>query len=264
MLSFINADLGPDARYTWITISWNLGGAILVTVAGRLSDLFGRRYFFLTGAVIVLIGSIVGATGQSINQMIASGAIFGIGSGFLEMALGAVQVRTCPTHIRVYSVSNIIQEIVPNEYRVMTIGVFEASGVIAFSTPIIAWALIDRTGTWRYAYWYMAAFQGLNIVVLFFFYHPPAFKTKHSEDGESKMDIIKRIDYLGLLLFISGCALLIVGLGAGGTITPWVSAKTLIPIVLGFLLLVALGIWEAYGTSTLPILPPKLFKAVRQ
>lgn len=95
MLSFINADLGPDARYTWITISWNLGGAILVTVAGRLSDLFGRRYFFLAGAVIVLIGSIVGATGQSINQMIASGAIFGIGSGFLEMALGAVQVRTC-------------------------------------------------------------------------------------------------------------------------------------------------------------------------
>jgi MFS family permease len=94
MLSFINADLGPDPRYTWITISWNLGGAILVTVAGRLSDLFGRRYFFLTGAVIVFIGSIVGATGHSINQMIASGAIFGIGSGFLEMALGAVQVRT--------------------------------------------------------------------------------------------------------------------------------------------------------------------------
>lgn len=95
MLSAINADLGPDPRYTWITISWNLGGAIIVTIAGRLSDLFGRRYFFLGGAVVLLIGSIVAATGKSINQMIASGVVFGIGSGVLEMSYGAIQVCPC-------------------------------------------------------------------------------------------------------------------------------------------------------------------------
>ena len=92
ILSYINADLGPDPTFTWISISWNLGGAIFVTIGGRLSDIFGRRYFFLSGAALLLIGAIVGATGQSINQMIASGAIFGAGSGFLEMAYGAVQV----------------------------------------------------------------------------------------------------------------------------------------------------------------------------
>lgn len=93
ILSYINADLGPDPRYTWITISWNLGGAMLVTIGGRLSDIFGRRYFFIAGAVLLIIGSIVSATGQSIDQMIAGGAIFGAGSGFLEMSFGAVQVR---------------------------------------------------------------------------------------------------------------------------------------------------------------------------
>src|ERR1700753_631196 len=93
ILSFIKADLGPDPRYTWITVAWNLGGAIFVTVGGRLSDIFGRRYFFLSGSVMLIIGSIVSATGQSINQMIAGGAIFGAGSGFLEMSFGAVQVR---------------------------------------------------------------------------------------------------------------------------------------------------------------------------
>jgi MFS family permease len=92
ILSFINAQLGPDITYTWITVSWNLGGAIFVTIGGRLSDIFGRRYFFLAGGILLVIGSIVGATGQSIGQMIASGAIFGAGSGFLEMAYGAVQV----------------------------------------------------------------------------------------------------------------------------------------------------------------------------
>lgn len=92
ILSFINADLGPDVSYTWITVSWNLGGAIFVTVGGRLSDIFGRRYFFLFGNALLIVGAIVSATGQSINQMIAGGALFGCGSGFLEMAFGAVQV----------------------------------------------------------------------------------------------------------------------------------------------------------------------------
>lgn len=32
ILAFINTELGPDISYTWITISWNLGGAIFVTV----------------------------------------------------------------------------------------------------------------------------------------------------------------------------------------------------------------------------------------
>lgn len=93
ILTFINADLGPDPRYTWITISWNLGGAIFVTIGGRLSDIFGRRCFFIAGACLLIVGSIVSATGQSINQMIAGGAVFGAGSGFLEMSFGAVQVR---------------------------------------------------------------------------------------------------------------------------------------------------------------------------
>lgn len=103
ILSFINTELGPDPRYTWITISWNLGGAMFVTVGGRLSDIFGRRYFFISGAALLIVGSIISATGQSINQMIAGGAIFGAGSGFLEMAFGAVQVGLI-SHVPLVSV----------------------------------------------------------------------------------------------------------------------------------------------------------------
>lgn len=92
MLSTINADLGPDARYTWISVSWNLGGAIVVTIAGRLSDLFCRRYWFLAGSSMLVVGSIIAVTAQSISQMIASGVVYSIGSGVLEMAHEALQV----------------------------------------------------------------------------------------------------------------------------------------------------------------------------
>ena len=103
-LSAINADLGPDPNYTWVTVSWTLAASIIVSVGGRLSDIFGRRYFMLFGACLSLVGCVVGATGRSINQMIASGVILGTGSGFQEMSYAC------------------IQEIVPNSWRIYAIG----------------------------------------------------------------------------------------------------------------------------------------------
>jgi MFS family permease len=100
----INADLGPDPDYVWINIVWGLCAAILVSIGGRLSDIFGRRYFMLTGAAIGFVGTIVGATGQSIPQMIASGVLFGIGSGFQEMGFAC------------------IMEFIPNKYRLTSLG----------------------------------------------------------------------------------------------------------------------------------------------
>lgn len=103
-ISYINADLGPSPNYPWINITWSLGASILVSVGGRLSDIFGRRYFMLCGAIISFVGTIVGATGQSITQMIVSGVLFGIGSGFQEMGFAC------------------IMEFIPNRYRVTALG----------------------------------------------------------------------------------------------------------------------------------------------
>jgi MFS family permease len=192
ILSFINAELGPDPRYTWITISWNLGGAIFVTIGGRLSDIFGRRYFFLTGASILIVGAIVSLTGKTISQMIAGGAIFGAGSGFLEMAFGAVQ------------------EIVPAEWRMVTIGLFDAGTLISQIMPLVAWVIIRDTSTWRNVYYIVLGIQVFNLVFLFLFYHPPTFRTKHS-DGKSAWVLLREFDWLGLFLFTAGCTLFIVG-----------------------------------------------------
>lgn len=246
MLSLVNADLGPDPRYTWVTISWNLGGAIVVTIAGRISDLFGRRYFFLAGSSLLCIGSIVGCTAQSISQMIASGVIFGLGSGCLEMVFGA------------------IQEIVPNRWRMVILGVLDCSGIISQSTPLISWALVERTGTWRSAYYYMLAIQCLALALVFFFYFPPAFKTKHRDDGKSKRELMKELDYIGLFLFIAGCCLFLVGLSWGGTSYPWKSAGTIAPIVVGFCTLVVFVFYESYAKLQYPMFPIRLIKRGRQ
>ncbi|KNG45058.1 mfs general substrate transporter [Stemphylium lycopersici] len=245
ILTYINADLGPDPRYTWITISWNLGGAMFVTVGGRLSDIFGRRYFFIAGAIILIIGSIISATGQSINQMIAGGALFGCGSGFLEMAFGAVQ------------------EIVPSKYRHVTIGLFDAASIVAQIMPLVSWVIIKETGNWRICYYVMIAFQAINLALLVFFYNPPSWKEKKKEHGKSAGQLLREFDWLGLFLFLAGCTLFIVGVSWGGSMAPWVSATVLAPIIIGLLTLIGLGFYEAHYALTAPLFPPRLFRALR-
>jgi hypothetical protein len=104
-----------------------------------------------------------------------------------------------------------------------TIGLFDASSVIAQIMPLVSWVMIKNTHTWRNSYYLMIAFQTLNFIFLFIFYHPPAFKTKHAHDGKSWVTLAKGFDWLGLFLFIAGCTLFIAGISWGGSLHPWKS-----------------------------------------
>lgn len=195
ILAYINADLGPDPRYPWITVCWNLGAAIIVTVGGRLADIFGRRWFLLTGAISAAIGALVGATGQSITQMIASGVLLGFGGGFQEMCFACAQ------------------ELVPNRYRFTTLGVMILANHVSSFGPLIAYAFVAYTEIgWRACYWFCFVFEVATAVMLWTFYHPPSFETKHEDDGKGKWQLVKELDHVGLWLFTAGCLLLLLGL----------------------------------------------------
>lgn len=59
-------------------------------MAGYLSDTFGRRNIILIGDLIVLIGSILGGTTQSIEILLTAQALIGFGAGFVFDAFAAV------------------------------------------------------------------------------------------------------------------------------------------------------------------------------
>uniref|UniRef100_A0A0B7KLS9 Major facilitator superfamily (MFS) profile domain-containing protein n=1 Tax=Bionectria ochroleuca TaxID=29856 RepID=A0A0B7KLS9_BIOOC len=247
MLTYINNDLGPNPNSPWITISWQLGAAVFLSIGGRLSDIFGRRYFIMTGSIICTVGCLVGATAQSIGAMIVSGALFGIGAGFLELAYA------------------LVQEMIPNRYRLMAIGGLDISMAIAFTGPIVAFAIIAYYEIgWRGAYWYMFAFHVVSFLLVVFFYHPPDFRMKHESDGKGKWQLIKELDYLGILLFTAGCTLVLLGINFGGRTYPWTHHTPITLIVVGIFSLIALGFWSAYGGQRYPLMPPKLFRRIRE
>lgn len=247
LLSYINTDLGPDSRYPWISIAWNLGASIIVTIGSRLSDIAGRRWFLITGAVAAAIGAIVGATSQSITQSIVSGIIFGLGGGFQEMCFACAQ------------------ELVPNKYRLRTLGVMIFANHISSMSILLGYVFVAYTKPrWRTVYWWCFAFEATTAVLLFFCYHPPTFKTKHKDDHKTKWQLIRELDYIGLLLFTGGCLFLLLGLNWGGGFYAWNSSHVVGMLVTGCVCLIACGFWEAYAPLTYPILPPHLFKQWRK
>jgi len=77
ILSFIDEDIGPSPNLTWVALAYLLTTSIGFAFVGRLSDIFGRRWFYIFAAALATVGSIVAATAQSINALIAAECIMG-------------------------------------------------------------------------------------------------------------------------------------------------------------------------------------------
>ena len=60
---------------------WALGGSVSFAIAGQLSDYFGRRYILLFGQGLLIVGYIIGATANTVNQLIAAMVFLGFGTG---------------------------------------------------------------------------------------------------------------------------------------------------------------------------------------
>jgi len=68
---------------TWVVTAYLLTSTIAVPIAGKLSDIFGRRILLLTGIVVFVLASLLCGAATDINQLIAYRAVQGIGGGIL-------------------------------------------------------------------------------------------------------------------------------------------------------------------------------------
>jgi MFS family permease len=140
-----------------------------------------------------------------------------------------------------------IVELVPLKYRFLANG-FAFCWLIlpnGFGS-VISYSFIYQTSVgWRGVFYLLIALNTVCTACWFFFYHPPTFDMKHGE-GRRK-EFIKNFDYVGTLLSTMGQLLFLMGLSWGGSLHPWKSAEVITTVVLGFLLIVAFFLWEAYA-----------------
>src|ERR1039458_7651335 len=77
----IVTQLNGLSHLSWVFTAYMLTSTITVPIYGKLSDIFGRRGFYIVGIVIFLIGSILSGLSQTMTQLILFRALQGIGGG---------------------------------------------------------------------------------------------------------------------------------------------------------------------------------------
>lgn len=241
ILTVINADIGPNPNSVWIALGYTLPLAVGFTLVGRLSDLFGRRYFYILGSVLALVGSIVCATAKSIPAVIGGTVLIGVAA--------ATQL----------SVVVVVGELVPIKYRFMA-NAFIFIWVLPYSgfAAAIAYAFVSSPAGWRGCYYLLIATNALAVTCWVLFYFPPTFSMKgHTR---TKMQVVKDFDFVGLVLFSGGFVVFLLGLSSGGGAHPWNSGFVIGTLVAGGVTLIAFVCWECFADLAEPLVPIHLFR----
>ena len=91
-LPILQQDLSASfAAVEWVVLGYLLVIVTLMLVVGRLGDMFGRKWIYLSGFVIFTIGSALCGLSNTIEMLIAFRILQGIGAAML-MALGTAIV----------------------------------------------------------------------------------------------------------------------------------------------------------------------------
>lgn len=247
ILTAVNESIGPDSNIVWVSLASNLAQAVMLTMTGRLSDMFGRRYFQIAGTALALIGCIIGATSKTVNVLIGANVLIGLGS--------ATQV----------SFPYLISELVPMKYRYFASSYIYALLIpVSGVAPVVATSLVaNAPGGWRSCYYILIAINVLALLCWAAFYHPPSWgELAAKEFGESrdKKSTLRNIDYGGLFLLSSGLLLFLLGISWGGSLYPWRSAAVLCTMILGGVILVGFVFYEWHCPTPQPLVPLGMFR----
>lgn len=159
-----------------------------------LADIFGRRWFFIIGSAIALLGSIVGAVAPNIPTLIAAETLIGFGSS----------AQICFNYA--------IVELVPLKHRFLANGFAFLWLILANGFgSVIAYGFIYKTPVgWRGVFYLLIALNTLCTSCWYLFYRPPTFDMKHGKGR--KMEFVKNFDYVGTFLSLLGQLLFLMGL----------------------------------------------------
>ncbi|ANY69055.1 multidrug transporter [Paenibacillus sp. BIHB 4019] len=229
-LSHIIKDIGGFEQVSWVFTAYMLASTSMMLVFGKMSDLFGRKLFYLIGISIFLLGSALCGMAQDITQLIVFRAIQGIGAGALLPISFTI----------IYTVFAD-----PKQASKMA-GVFAGIfGLSSVAGPQIGTLLSEAWG-WRWCFYVNVPIGIVSFLVLLF-----ALK-------ESRSERKPKIDYLGTAFLIICTISLMLALEWGGKDYAWTSWQILslfaVSVIVGLLFIsVELRAEE-------PILPLVLFK----
>ena len=225
----IVAELGGMDHYSWVATAAMLVSAISVPIVGKLSDLYGRRPFYLGGLAIFIAGSILAGSAQNFWWLVGACAIQGLGMGII-MPLS----------------QTIVGDIIPPRQRGKYQGwMGVVFGVTSVAGPLAGGVITDSLG-WRWLFFVAVPVGLVALFVIARFLDLP---------HEPRKAVI---DTWGIVTMSLGVTAVLLAVSWGGTSYPWSSPVIIGLFVAGTLLLTAFVFVELRVPE--PVVPLRLFR----
>ncbi|KAJ5881169.1 uncharacterized protein N7473_012222 [Penicillium subrubescens] len=219
----------------WANLAYTLCGLVMQPVWASISNAFGRKPPLHVSMGLFFVGSIVFATAQNMTTIIAGRVLQGLGGGGIDV-LAEV----------------ILADMTTLEERSKYLGLMAIPSAIGNIMGPTVGALFSTYASWRWIGWINLPWLGIGtpLVMLFLKLRPVPL------DATLAMNL-KRLDWIGMALLIIGISIFVVPMSWAGSLYPWPSWQTLLPMFLGVAVLVAFGFYEAKPAN--PIVPHRIF-----
>jgi EmrB/QacA subfamily drug resistance transporter len=200
---------GSAIEAFWAGTSFLLTSTVLQPIFASFSHIFGRKPILMLSLVFFAAGAILCALSKNFTHMLVGRSIQGVGGGGIIVL----------TDI-------IITDIIPLRERGKWFGFVSIMWAIGSVTgPVIGGAFAEKV-SWTWIFWINLPFIGIGAVLM------PPFLKLHGRQ-EDFMDKVKRVDYIGSIIFVGSVTSFLIPISWGGIQYPWDSWRTITPLAAG-------------------------------
>ena len=222
-------DLKGFDLYSWMITSYLLCETIMIPLAGKLSDLYGRKPLFLIGLFLFVGGSFLAGMSSSMEMFIICRGIQGLGAGTL------IPVATAS-----------VADLYDPEARAKIQGALGAVFGIGSGIGPLLGAFILESVSWHWAFYINIPLAAVAFALTFKKFPTPISESKPNVD-------VKGMAFLSLMILA-----LIILIEFGGNEFAWVSVESMLLIAAVVVCLLIFIMIERKAVE--PVLSPRLLK----
>ncbi|MFT9846517.1 MDR family MFS transporter [Aneurinibacillus sp. REN35] len=225
----IIAELGGMEYYSWIFTIYMLASSVTAILAGKLSDIYGRKPFILLGLGVFIIASLLCGLAETIIQLILYRALQGLGGGLImSTAFTAIGDLFAPRE--------------RGRWQGVMSGVFGLASVFG---PTLGGYIVDNAD-WHWIFWIFLPFGIVAFALIFYM-----FPSVPRKEGEA-------VDYFGSVFLTATLIPMLLAFSWAGSKFAWGSSEILSLFAISLAALTIFLLIERKVKS--PVLPLFLFK----
>ncbi|MDO7841200.1 DHA2 family efflux MFS transporter permease subunit [Sphingomonas immobilis] len=209
---------------TWVLTSYLVANAIIIPISGWLSDVIGRKRYFLMSIALFTLSSLLCGMAPNLTTLVIARVLQGIGGGGLAPVEQSMLVDTFP----------------PRE-RGMAIAAF---AIVVVVGPVLGPSLggyITEVASWHWVFLINVPIGILSFIGVNLFVDEPEALVK---ERKTLFERGIRIDYIGVLLVALGLGFLELTLDRGEREDWFASGLIVTSAAIAASSLIALVIWE--------------------